>query len=908
MLLFLSCIAALVFTSFADCDQPLFSKSNVSSSSSLSADFCAGHAQLNSLNAWCPQQNFTQNEFIQLVFPTPQLISRIKIAGEGSPGVNMTARRVTKYRLMISKDGENFQFLKKVGADDFSLSVIVHGVRLVPVDSEVFPCMRLEVFGCDPPSPELCSNQNGGCSQRCIQHSKYCIWGKCFLSCLNDWMCTKFVECDCNKGYKLNEDKKTCSDINECQVYNGGCDHNCTNSIGSYDCSCRKGFLLGADRHTCNDVDECLDDNGGCEQICHNRAGSYECECRVGFTMNADKHNCTDINECLVNNGGCSHGCVNLVGRYYCSCPKGFEVGASGKTCVDKNECLLANGGCEHYCENTNGSYHCFCRPGGYELYDTYKCRDIDECSRSTDKCDDASTTCHNYEGDYECRCRKGYKHIPNTRFKCERISCPALAQATGTTITPPECMQGNGRKVGDKCTTTCQTGYELGQQSPYTMTCLDTGLWDIPPVSCKPVRCPILSAPANGDVSPSFCKTSGNTFGQMCYYTCNPGYQTPDNTKRQCLRTGKWDISATPTCTKIYVKPWINCPLDVIVVLGDTSNTADVTSKLQKPTSNMKNVRMTPDKYNGNLLFPAGQTTLTYTATNGNGETAQCTTDIIVEDRTAPLVVYCPADIEKTITGSSTTVTWKAPEFKDNVNVTKETTTHSPGSQFSLGLTRVYYAAVDAAGNRAHCEFKVNVKAKQCPNPVQPDNGKLNCQIFGVTHWCTIACNPGTQTFLYTFGTSCSSAATATWQPIPDCVDAVTEPASGVCPDGKIKQKSLSGYPNYIKYCVACPRGYKYEAKDCVKCPVGYTSAGSSSTSCTKCGPGTSNKQPGSKNCYDLCKAGKWSSDGFDKPLNTVGCAPCSKGYYSDVYGAKSCTQCPNGRGSQDGSGMRRR
>ncbi|EDO34684.1 predicted protein [Nematostella vectensis] len=90
--------------------------------------------------------------------------------------------------------------------------------------------------------------------------------------------------------------------------------------------------------------------------------------------------------------------------------------------------------------------------------------------------------------------------------------------------------------------------------------------------------------------------------------------------------------------------------------------------------------------------------------------------------------------------------------------------------------------------------------------------------------------------------------------------------------------------------------RGYKYEAKDCVKCPVGYTSAGSSSTSCTKCGPGTSNKQPGSKNCYDLCKAGNWSSDGFDKPLNTVGCAPCSKGYYSDVYGAKSCTQCPNG------------
>ena len=32
------------------------------------------------------------------------------------------------------------------------------------------------------------------------------------------------------------------ADINECRINNGGCSHNCTNTIGSFDCFCREGF------------------------------------------------------------------------------------------------------------------------------------------------------------------------------------------------------------------------------------------------------------------------------------------------------------------------------------------------------------------------------------------------------------------------------------------------------------------------------------------------------------------------------------------------------------------------------------------------------------------------------------------------------------------------------------------
>jgi len=42
-------------------------------------------------------------------------------------------------------------------------------------------------------------------------------------------------------------------DINECLNSNGGCQHNCTNAVGSYYCTCADtaGYSLNDDGHTC---------------------------------------------------------------------------------------------------------------------------------------------------------------------------------------------------------------------------------------------------------------------------------------------------------------------------------------------------------------------------------------------------------------------------------------------------------------------------------------------------------------------------------------------------------------------------------------------------------------------------------------------------------------------------------
>ncbi|XP_071440384.1 protein tolkin [Hetaerina americana] len=47
------------------------------------------------------------------------------------------------------------------------------------------------------------------------------------------------------------------TDMDECAINNGGCQHECRNTIGSYACSCHNGFLLHENRHDCKE--------GGCK-------------------------------------------------------------------------------------------------------------------------------------------------------------------------------------------------------------------------------------------------------------------------------------------------------------------------------------------------------------------------------------------------------------------------------------------------------------------------------------------------------------------------------------------------------------------------------------------------------------------------------------------------------------------
>ena len=42
------------------------------------------------------------------------------------------------------------------------------------------------------------------------------------------------------------------------------------------------------------DKDECAVDNGGCQHICKNTVGSYQCACHNGFTLHENMHDCKE--------------------------------------------------------------------------------------------------------------------------------------------------------------------------------------------------------------------------------------------------------------------------------------------------------------------------------------------------------------------------------------------------------------------------------------------------------------------------------------------------------------------------------------------------------------------------------------------------------------------------------------
>ncbi|XP_013916799.1 PREDICTED: bone morphogenetic protein 1 [Thamnophis sirtalis] len=55
-----------------------------------------------------------------------------------------------------------------------------------------------------------------------------------------------------------------------------------------------------------SDKDECSKDNGGCQHDCENTFGSYQCQCRSGFVLHDNKHDCKEA--------GCDHKMTSITG------------------------------------------------------------------------------------------------------------------------------------------------------------------------------------------------------------------------------------------------------------------------------------------------------------------------------------------------------------------------------------------------------------------------------------------------------------------------------------------------------------------------------------------------------------------------------------------------------------------
>ncbi|XP_053377334.1 fibulin-1-like isoform X2 [Mercenaria mercenaria] len=319
-----------------------------------------------------------------------------------------------------------------------------------------------EMFGADQLCSQICVDTPGSYRCECNSGYKLAMDGR---TCYRD---------DCPTGFAFNTVNGQCDDIDECVIDTHECSQPneiCRNSRGSYFCQCDDGFHRNRTTMSCEDIDECARRMDSCtsSQRCENTVGSFACRritpCGTGWTLNEETQECIDQDECALGTDNCGTGyeCYNIEGSFRCNpkrcpegsrfnsatsqcerfiCARGLRPDTSG-LCVDINECEARVNPCGNFqsCQNNYGSYRCIdsvqCGPGFEVGTDGQTCVDIDECKAGTHDCR-GQAECINRQGSYICSCPQGYRRSVNglceDKNECQYgNACPSNAVCENT-------------------------------------------------------------------------------------------------------------------------------------------------------------------------------------------------------------------------------------------------------------------------------------------------------------------------------------------------------------------------------------------------------------------------------------------------------------------------------------------
>jgi hypothetical protein len=165
---------------------------------------------------------------------------------------------------------------------------------------------------------------------------------------------------------------------------------------------------------------------------------------------------------------------------------------------------------------------------------------------------------------------------------------------------------------------------------------------------------------------------------------------------------------------------PMITCPADVT---ADTDTDACSASGVDLGTPvTSDNCGVASVTNDATASFPIGTNTVTWTATDVHGNTANCQQLVIVADNQPPTIT-CPADIITNIVGSCSTTNLDlgTPVTADNCGVAS--VVNDAPVEYFAGTTNVLWTVTDIHGNSAICTQLVTVVDDEAPTISCPSN-----------------------------------------------------------------------------------------------------------------------------------------------------------------------------------------
>jgi len=162
---------------------------------------------------------------------------------------------------------------------------------------------------------------------------------------------------------------------------------------------------------------------------------------------------------------------------------------------------------------------------------------------------------------------------------------------------------------------------------------------------------------------------------------------------------------------------PVVTAPAAIDLMTGPSATTcglvvADAALGTATATDNCSATVTRTGVPSGNL-FPVGTTTLTYTATDGAGNTASATQTVTITDNTPPSITTANLDAVTSAGVCGATVTLGT-TATDNCSVSSLVGTRSDGAaidaSFPLGVTTITWVATDPAGNTKSATQTVTV------------------------------------------------------------------------------------------------------------------------------------------------------------------------------------------------------